>query len=162
MPDAALALAYTLRPVTVGDVAFLYDLHGAYLMEYVEAIWGWDEAIQRKMFAEGFAPERSRVVVSAGETVGVMAAERRAADWFIGNVAIAPALQGCGLGGALLRAVLADAACERVPVRLQVLPVNPARHLYEQLGFAVEGETPTHYGMISRTPESGQGRGAGR
>ena len=156
MPDLALAPAYTLRPATAGDFGFLHDLHVACLKPYVEATWGWAEAIQRAIFADGFAPERSRIVLVAGAMVGVVAAERRAADWFI-----APALQGRGLGGALLRDVLADAARERVPVRLQVLRVNPARHLYERLGFTVDGETPTHYRLIARAPEPGQG-GAGR
>ena len=36
-----------------------------------------------------------------------------------------------------------------LPTRLQVLRVNPARHLYERLGFAVVGETPTHYLMVA-------------
>jgi ribosomal protein S18 acetylase RimI-like enzyme len=33
-------------------------------------------------------------------------------------------------------------------VTLQVLKVNPARRLYERLGFRVTGETPTHFLML--------------
>lgn len=110
MPDLALAPAYTLRPATADDYDFLYDLHVACLKEYVAATWGWDEAVQRAIFRERFAPERSNIVTVDGRAVGVIAVERRAAEWFVGNIAVAPRLQGRGLGAALLRAVLADAA----------------------------------------------------
>lgn len=83
MPDAAHAPAYTPRPALAGDFGFLHDLHVACLKPYVEATWGWDEAIPRAIFAEGFAPERSRIGLSAAERAGVIAAAHRAADWFI-------------------------------------------------------------------------------
>jgi hypothetical protein len=35
----------------------------------------------------------------------------------------------------------------QLPVKLRVLKVNPARRLYERLGFIHKGETPTHYLM---------------
>lgn len=161
MPDLALAPAYTLRPATAGDYAFLYDLHVACLKAYVAATWGWDEAVQRAMFREGFAPERSRIVEVGGRAVGVIAVERRLAEWFVANIAVAPAMQGQGLGAALLRSVLADAAREGLPVRLQVLRVNPARRLYERLGFVIEGETPTHYQLVARIAAAAEG-GSGR
>lgn len=43
--------------------------------------------------------------------------------------------------------LLAEAAAAAIPVELQVLKVNPARSLYERLGFAVFDETETHHLM---------------
>lgn len=149
MPEPRPAPAYTLRPATAEDYPFLYDLHVACLKEYVARTWGWDDAVQQAMFRENFTPERSRIVIVAGQPVGVIAAERRPAEWFLGNIAIAPEMQGQGLGTALLRDLLATAARDGLPTRLQVLLVNPARQLYERLGFAIVGETPTHYLMAA-------------
>ncbi len=149
MPSTRLAPAYTLRPATAEDYAFLYDLHVATMKGYVAQTWGWDDAVQQAMFRENFTLERSRIVMVEGRAVGVFAAERRSAEWFIWAIAIGPEMQGRGLGAALLRDQLATAAWAGLPTRLQVLLVNPARRLYERLGFAVVGETPTHYLMLA-------------
>ena len=37
---------------------------------------------------------------------------------------------------------LAEAGSSRLPVRLRVLAVNPARELYARLGFVVTSSTP--------------------
>lgn len=145
MPEYAAPPPYALRPATVEDFSFLYDLHVGCLKGYVAQIWGWDDAAQAAMFRERFAPEASRIVIADGRALGVLATERRPEGWLIGNIAIAPPQQGRGLGAAIIGDLLTQAAREGVPTRLQVLRVNPARRLYERLGFRVEGETPTHY-----------------
>jgi ribosomal protein S18 acetylase RimI-like enzyme len=43
--------------------------------------------------------------------------------------------------------VLDEARRSGKPVALQVLKVNPARRLYERLGFSVTGENETLYFM---------------
>lgn len=62
-------------------------------------------------------------------------------------MAIDPTRQGRGLGTEIVRNLLAEAAAARVPVELQVLKVNPARRLYERLGFTVFAEATIHYRM---------------
>ena len=73
--------------------------------------------------------------------------ERRVNTLFLANLQILPEEQGHGLGTAIIKAILAQAYDEGISVSLQVLKVNPARHLYERLGFVVSGETTTHYLM---------------
>ena len=48
MPEPRPAPAYTLRPATAEDYAFLYDLHVATMKEYVAQTWGWDDAVQQR------------------------------------------------------------------------------------------------------------------
>ncbi|MEE9280835.1 MAG: GNAT family N-acetyltransferase [Myxococcota bacterium] len=52
----------------------------------------------------------------------------------------------------MIRFVLARGARRGVPVTLKVLRVNPARELYERLGFSVTGETREHFQMTWRQP----------
>lgn len=61
------------------------------------------------------------------------------------EIALVPGLRGHGLGTALLTRVLGDAG-ERA-VRLHVEPHNPARRLYERLGFVVVGTEAMHLAM---------------
>ena len=67
----------SLRPATENDYDFLWWLHGATMRTYVEAIWGWDEAVQRQYFEERFDPARLRIIESAGQTVGYVSVERQ-------------------------------------------------------------------------------------
>lgn len=139
-----------LRPATEADREFLWRLHRATMRPYVEPTWGWDAADQRRRFDEGFDPGGTRIAVVRGAPVGMIRVERREEEVVLAAIEIAPEWQGCGLGTRLVRSVIEDAGGR--PVALRVLRVNPARALYERLGFTVVGETETHYGM-KREPE---------
>lgn len=154
MPETVAPPRYRLRPATAGDFAFLHALHVATLKEYVAQTWGWDDAAQAARFRGGFRPEASQIIVVGEREVGVLAVERRPDMIVIANIAIVPEQQGCGLGTAIIGDLLAEAARAGVPTRLRVLRVNPARRLYERLGFALEGETPTHYLLRADLPGS--------
>ena len=144
---ARLAPAYSLRPATETDYAFLYALHVATLKEYVAQTWGWDEAFQARRFRERFDPANSQIIVVDGQDVGVLAVGSGAGEVLLGNIRIAPDWQRRGLGTAVIQDVLSKAREDGLTVVLQVLKVNPARSLYERLGFVVVGETDTHYQM---------------
>lgn len=45
-----------------------------------------------------------------------------------------------------------EAAATQRPLGLQVMKGNPARRLYERLGFRQAGESDTHYAMEWRPP----------
>ena len=136
-----------LRNATAQDREFLYRLKRATLKAYVEQTWGWDEGWQRAHFERTFDPARLQIILLEGEEIGVMLVEQRDEEICLGVIEILPAYQGRGMGTELIRGVLTEALDNGKPVTLQVLKVNPARRLYERLGFAVVGETETHYLM---------------
>ena len=72
----------------------------------------------------------------------------------VGNIELDPRFQGQGIGTAILQDMQRDAAEQGLEVRLQVLKVNPARRLYERLGFEVTGETETDRQMAWRAGPS--------
>ncbi len=63
------------------------------------------------------------------------------------QIQIAPALQGQGLGTALLLECIAQARAAGKDITLHVLKANPARRLYERLGFVVEAEDSEEFHM---------------
>lgn len=117
------------------------------LRDYVSRIWGWDEAFQAARFQESFDPSRYQFIVVAERDVGAVAVEWRDDLVFLSDIQIAPEWRGRGLGTAIVGAVLAEAWERGLPVALQVLRGNPARRLYERLGFRVVAETESHYQM---------------
>lgn len=140
-------MLYELRAATDADCCFLYDLHVATFRAYVEQTWGWDESYQKAYFREHFEPARRQVIVVEGQDVGVLQVKKTRAEIVLQNIRIAPAWQRRGLGTAIIQDILGQARYDGLSVALRVLKVNPARRLYERLGFAVTGETPTHYKM---------------
>lgn len=63
------------------------------------------------------------------------------------QVQLIPRWQGQGLGTLLLRRIVDEARNARTTLRLNVLKANPARRLYEQLGFVVVKERQHTYTM---------------
>lgn len=136
-----------LRPASSLDIGFCWRLHEATLRCYVEATWGhWDEADQRRRFGAWFEPARLRIVEVDGARVGFLKVDADAARVTLLSIAVDPAHQRRGIGTWLVRRVVDEAGSR--PVRLQVLKVNPARRLYERLGFVEVADTPTHWQLL--------------
>jgi ribosomal protein S18 acetylase RimI-like enzyme len=144
-----------LRPPEPADTPWLWELKVAALRSYVEQTWGvWDETLQRDFFARGLRSPHLRVIELAGiGRVGAIELARRGSEFHLGRIELLPAWQGRGLGTRLLGEILDEARAAGKPVRLQVLRVNPARRLYERLGFRADGETATHVLMSWHPPE---------
>jgi len=141
-----------LRQAAQTDYDFLYRLHVAAMKDLVAQVWGWDDAWQERYFADHFDPAPSQVVVVDGKDAGVIAVVWGEAEAFLANIEILPEYQGHRLGTALIRHIIAEADARGLPVCLQVLKINPARRLYERLGFVVTGETETHNRMLRLPP----------
>lgn len=138
-------MMFSLRPATIADQAFCWQLHQATMKPYVAATWGWDEADQLARFEAGFDPGTCQIIEVHGDPVGVLQVDLAGTPVRLRNLQIAPRCQRRGLGSAVIRSVLDSV--EGRGVRLRVLKVNPARHLYERMGFGVTGETATHWQM---------------
>jgi GNAT superfamily N-acetyltransferase len=141
-------MSFALRRVTSDDYNRLWKLKEQTMREYVEQTWGtWEAVPQEQHFRRSFSPDLLRVIVAEGRDVGLLHVERLPAEFFLANIQIQPGEQRRGLGSAVIQRVMEEARVAGLPVRLQVLKVNPARRLYERLGFAVFEETATHFVM---------------
>jgi len=107
--------------------------------------------VQQTLFLERFEPAHLQIVIVDGHDVGILSVKQEPDTLILANLQILPDSQKQGLGTAIIRTLLWQASRQGVPVSLQVLKVNPARKLYERLGFTVTGETDTHY-LMSTVP----------
>jgi ribosomal protein S18 acetylase RimI-like enzyme len=144
-------MEFTRRQAAATDRDWLWETKCRCLRGYIEQTYGpWDEDIQRARFDASFEPGEFQIISVGGRDAGFTAMQHEAQEVQLFNIMIAPEFQNRGLGTAVLRDVLAGARARRVPVRLQVMRVNPARRLYERLGFVVTEETATHFRMAWR------------
>ena len=147
---------FKFRAATQNDVEFVYKLHRATMHDYVVQTWGqWDDAWQYAYFTEQFDPSTCEIIVSDQNDIGAISVLRRETDIFLKYVQLFPEYQGRGIGTQLILSLSEEARTKMLPLTLQVLKVNPARRLYQRLGFSVTGETKTHYLMTKcRKPGS--------
>ena len=138
----------TLRDGTREDLEFLFALLKASLGPYVVKTYGpWAEDEERSRFFGSTQAESHQIVERAGEPIGCLKVVRAPSEVRLQRVFLLPAFQNLGIGTRLIEEVLAEARAAGLPVRLRVFQVNPARRLYERLGFVVTGETDTHVYM---------------
>lgn len=141
-------MAHSLRTISDADYLWLWSLKRETMRTYVEQTWGkWDDDWQAERFRQNFRPDHVQVIVLDGHDAGLLHVVRSAEEIRLVNIQVSPEFQNRGLGTEVMHALLAEARREKLPLRLQVLKVNPARRLYERIGFAVVAETETHYQM---------------
>jgi ribosomal protein S18 acetylase RimI-like enzyme len=129
---------WELREATDDDREFLFRVHRAAIRESVEALWGWDEELQRRLFDERFGREPYQMIEVDGENAGVLVVEE-GDEVFLKLIELLPAAQGQGVGSSIIRTLQAPGK----PVTLRVLTTNPrAAALYQRLGFRVTERTP--------------------
>jgi GNAT superfamily N-acetyltransferase len=114
---------------------------------YVEATWGWNHALQQRRFQENFKPEENQIIMLDSQDIGLLSVQQDGTEVFIRSILILPEHQNKGIGSLIILQIIEQAEQQGYPVTLQVLKVNPARQLYEKLGFIIEGETDTHFKM---------------
>jgi ribosomal protein S18 acetylase RimI-like enzyme len=119
------------------------------MKEYIEKTWGWDDAFQDAVFRKNYDPTEIKVILYDHKESGMLSVEERETDIFLRAIEIHPDYQGKGIGTGIIKRIIADGVQKMKPVYLRVLKVNPAKRLYDRLGFSVIEETPTHYIMLT-------------
>jgi RimJ/RimL family protein N-acetyltransferase len=107
----------------------------------------------REQHREATRPGSELAIVTLDDiAVGQLDLHRTPTGLEVLEIALVPGLRGHGLGTAALGQVLAEADAAALPVRLHVEPANPARRLYERLGFVPTGTEGIHLAMERTAP----------
>lgn len=139
----------TRRPATAADVPFLLELRRLTMNGHLAAS-GMSLSDENHLKRVEIEFEAARVLERDGCPVGLLKLVRQGLRWELVQIQLVPALQGSGIGRALLEELLAEARQAGATVRLSVLKLNPARRLYERLGFVVATESEHSYEMVCR------------
>ena len=138
----------SLRPATAVDSEFAYTTTRDTMRDYTLATWGkWSEEDVRRRTNENIAAGATSIILLGDTPIGIRVVEREADCIRLAQLYILPAYQRLGIGSRLIAQLLAEARAAGLPLRLRVLRVNPAFHLYRRLGFKVVDATPERYFM---------------
>ncbi|MEV0849854.1 GNAT family N-acetyltransferase [Streptomyces sp. NPDC049954] len=147
--------AWELRPATTDDVEPVAELRAVVLRADLERLGRYDAHRVRQRLRDAFDASCTSVLTVDGAFAGCVALRPagRGEVW-LEHFYLSPALQGRGLGTAVLRSLLARADTEGLRVRLNVLRGSAARRLYARTGFRVTSEDPVDVFMV-REPYAG-------
>jgi len=157
IPPALRAAGFALRPQREEDYAFLERLYFSVRLPEVEPL-DWPEETKHAFLADQFRMQTAHynthygdaeflIVERNGEAVGRLYVFRGPKDHRIVDISLLPELRGAGVGGALLKAVQAEAGTAGKTVSIHVEKFNPAQNLYRRLGFKEIGETGPYWLM---------------
>jgi len=140
-----------LRPATPDDADYVYGVTQDTMRDYCQQTWGvWNESEQRQRTIDNINSKTCSIISHDRTDIGILVVERHPTHILLARIFIAPVYQGHGLGTRIITQLMEEAAREGVPLRLRVLAVNPARRLYERLGFVITKSTAERYEMEFR------------
>ncbi|QOL24303.1 GNAT family N-acetyltransferase [Thalassotalea sp. LPB0316] len=89
----------------------------------------------------------SMIIEYKNVSIGVIKLGKFSDRLHIRQLQIMPKYQGKGVGAKVIQQVIKRAVALNLPVSLYVLKQNPAKRLYQRLGFVIESETDLEYFM---------------
>lgn len=129
-----------LRVATEADIAFFLRLRQLTMGPHRMAAGAVESEEQTHAKARKDFDVASIVLHGDDERIGVFKAKRDRSPWFISQIQLLPEWQGRGIGTGLIARFVVEAREHGETVELGVLKVNPARRMYERLGFKVIAE----------------------
>jgi ribosomal protein S18 acetylase RimI-like enzyme len=141
-----------LRVGVQEDRDLIFASYKATLQNYVEWAWGWNEEFQTAGFWKHHPVEQFRVVMVGQKFAGAMHVEEQETLHFVRMIFLLPEFQGRGIGSRLLGEEVARVRKSGKQLHLKVIKINPAKNLYERLGFSVIEEDKVTYHMRLSQP----------
>jgi GNAT superfamily N-acetyltransferase len=138
---------YAVRPAQPTDEPFLYSCYKRTMREYIEQSWDWDEGFQSAAFREHLPWKRFRIILVDDASVGAACVLEAADCIVLEMMMIEPEFQRWGIGSDFVARLLDHARSEGRVIKLRVMKINPAKAMYERLGFVVVSEDEGTYEM---------------
>ncbi len=149
--SALSARGLSLRPAREEDAAFLRALFETARPD-APILAAWPDAVRQPFLDQQFNfqtthyarvhPDADRLVVVAdGAPIGRITVSRGLQAWCLVDIGLMPAWRGRGIGTLLVQMVQNEARRVGAPgLQLTVDFQNPARRLYQRLGFVADEE----------------------
>lgn len=136
-----------LRPVVPGDAPFLLEVYTGTRLQELE-VTGWSDVAKHEFCRMQFEAQDAHyrkhypaadflVIEADGRAIGRLYVARWDKEIRIVDIAILPDHRGHGVGTRLLNDLCRESERVGKPLTIHVEKFNPARRLYERLGFEV-------------------------
>lgn len=157
LPEALLSTGLALRPETDDDLPFLMQVFASTRADELALVpWTQDQkdaflvhqfGAQRYHYRTYFPDAAFDVLERNGRAIGRLYVDERQTRIHIVDIALMPESRGGGVGTALLSAIQDYAATRGKGVDIFVERMNPAKTLYDRMGFKVIREEEIYLEM---------------
>jgi ribosomal protein S18 acetylase RimI-like enzyme len=154
----------TLRPIAPEDREFLLRVYAStreeelapvpWTPEQKDAFLRMQFEAQHAYYQENYRGADWLVIEDGGVPIGRLYVHRRPGEIRLVDITLLTAHRGNGAGSFLLRELMAEATTAGKPLRIHVEKHNPARSLYQRLGF-VPIEDRGVYDFLEWAPPGG-------
>lgn len=138
------------RRAAPADMDWAYQLFKKGLQQHIERTWGWDELFQHHSFMENIPAAHFTIVTAQGEDIGGYYLKPYDTHLYLDMLLVEPGHQNLGYGTRIIRRLQKQAEQQQLPIKLNVLKINPAFHFYQRLGFVIESEDDIRYRLEYR------------
>jgi RimJ/RimL family protein N-acetyltransferase len=143
----------TLRPAVAADEPLLLEIYASTRVEEMARV-PWTREQQEEFVKMQFAAQQEHyrklqpdashhIIMSNGRPVGRLYVARTPESIEIMDITLLPQDRNSGIGGSLIKALMAEAGRLR-PLRIYVETFNPSLRLFERLGFRAVEEQGFH------------------
>lgn len=140
------------------DLDFLRKLYISTRWDEVAVLIDWTEqqklsflseqfSFQHAHYMEQYAGADFLIIKQGANQIGRLYKEYRADEIRIIDIALLPEYRGKGIGGKIMKSILAEAEKKGIAVRIHVEHNNPAMKLYNRLGFKKIGDSGVYFFM---------------
>lgn len=137
---------FALRNVKENDFTWLYDLRSQTMSKYINDSGDqFNLETQSNRIMKEY--ESIKIVKTDNQDIGMFKVKRNSDKWEIIQIQLLPDYQHMGIATKLIKNLQMEASQRGTPVFLSVLKVNPAKRLYERLGFEIVQEKEKSYTM---------------
>lgn len=152
----------SLRPADENDRPFLLRVYAGTREPELEASGlpreQWPAFVEHQFATQSrhyasYEHTSYEVVLVDGEPAGRLIVARWPEELRVVDIALLPEHRGHGVGGALMRALIAEADERGVKTSIHVERFNPAQRLYARLGFRAVSEAGGVYLLLERPPQ---------
>ena len=134
------------RNCEYSDVDFILKLKELCFKWYIEIIYGWDINIQREKTIEELDEHINdmKVITLDNKDIGITSFYEEEGLYVVGMIMIHPNYQNKGIATNIINEYIKIAKKDNKRIILKTYKENPARKLYERLGFKLYNEDKTH------------------
>jgi ribosomal protein S18 acetylase RimI-like enzyme len=132
---------------TDDDIEYLLNLRTQTMSEHLcnsKVVQTQDQMRERVLYRFDCA----KIIKINGEKKGLLKVVKEGSEWELSQIQISPEYQEHGIGKEIIRNLIQEAGQNGARIKLSVLKENPARKLYERLGFKIITENDHAYRML--------------
>ena len=135
--------------IKYNDVDFILELKELCFKWYIEIIYGWNINIQREKTIHELDKHIGdmRIIQLDNKDVGVTTFYEEEGTYVVGLIIIHPNYQNKGIATNIIKEYIDTAKNENKRIIIKPYKQNPAKKLYERLGFRLYKEDETHVHM---------------